>query len=58
MFQEILYGFGEEFLSLHSRRCRERLSVVVTQCATRDGQEKKFIVFFVVFIAEFRLGSG
>ena len=58
MFQEILYGFGEEFFSLHRIRFRERLSVVVTQCATRDGQEKKLIVFFVVLIAEFRLWSG
>ena len=32
--------------------------MVVTQCATRNGQEKKLIVFFVVLIAEFRLWSG
>ena len=41
MIQEILYGFGEQFFSFHSRRCRERLAVVVTQCETRDGREKK-----------------
>ena len=29
----------------------------VTQCATRDGREKK-TVFFLVLIAEFRLWSG
>ena len=37
--------------------CAYRWSIV-TKCATRDGQEKKLIVFFVVFIAEFRLCSG
>ena len=41
VFQEILYGFSEEFDSFHVRRCRERLSVVVTRCATRNGREKK-----------------
>ena len=47
VFQEILYGFGEEFFSLHVRRCRERLSVVVTRCATRNGREK--ILCFLLF---------
>ena len=50
VFQEILYGFGEEFFSLTSTRCRERLD-------TRRAR-KNVIVFFVVLIAEFRLWSG
>ena len=58
VFQEILYGFGEEFFSPHSRRCRELLSVVVRQCATRDGEKKNCCDFFVVLIVEFRLWSG
>ena len=40
---------GEEFFSFHRRRYKERLSVVVTQCATRDGQEKKMNCVFLLF---------
>ena len=45
VFQETLYGFGEEFFSLHSRRFRERSLVHVTQSAKRDGREKYNCVF-------------
>ena len=45
VFQEILYGFGEEFFSLHSRRFGERLLLLVTQSAKRDGREKNNCVF-------------
>ena len=41
--------------SLHSGRCRERLSVVVTRHAMG---EKKNNCVFVVLITEFRLWSG
>ena len=57
MFQEILYGFVEEFFSLHSRCFRERLLMLVTQSAKRDWREKNICVFFV-HIAEFRLGAA
>ena len=49
MFEEALYGFGEEFFSLHSRRFRERSLVHMTESAKRDGREKN---------TEFRLWSG
>ena len=55
VFQEIVYGFGDQFF--HSRRCRERLSVVVTQCATRDGREKKYVGFLLFSLLNFACGG-
>ena len=49
MFQEILNDFPDEFFSLHSRRCRERLLVLVTQCVAHAMGEKKYLRFFAVF---------
>ena len=45
VFQETLYGFGEEFFSLHSKRFKERSLVHMTQSAKRDGLGKNNCVF-------------
>ena len=53
MFQEILNDFRDEFFSPHSRRCRERLLVLVTQCAAQAMGEKKYLRFFAVVVVFF-----
>ena len=61
VFQEISNGFCEVFFSLHSRRFREPLLVLVTQSRKRDGREKNnavFLLFLLLKIAKFRSRSG
>ena len=57
VFQEALYGFGEEFFSLHSRRFRERSFVHVTESAKRDGREKNNCVFLLFLLLNFAFGA-